>query len=313
MSRRSVYCQCIPGTVVVAALSSMNRKSGYSNWGRDITVTAPSSNGHELRGLDADFLANYRGLGQIAATNRPGHGKASRPLRDDPTTPSVRENFYTGDFGGTSGAAPFVSGVAALMLSVNPELTASEVRSILMATADRDLDATTDLANDPNLQGITGEFINGRSAFFGSGKVNAFKAVNRAKALLPPPIGKRYGTIMANKAIPDNSPQGIVSSIDITGSGPVERIQVYVDITHTYQGDLSLNLVSPQGFTAVLHRVYQGGGTDDLKRTYTAENNSDLADLVTGGVEGRGTWRLHVADRLRRDVGRLNSWSIDLR
>ena len=303
----------IPGIVVVAALSSMNRKSGYSNWGPELTVTAPSSNGHELRSIDADFQANYRGQGQIAATNRPGQGTASRPLRDDPTTPGVREDFYTDDFGGTSGAAPVVSGVAALMLSVNPELTASEVRTILMATADRDLDATTDLANDPNLQGITGEFVNGRSAFFSSGKVNALKAVNRAKALLPPPTGQRLGTALANIAIPDNVPQGVVSTIDITGNGFVERIRVDVDITHPYRGDLSLNLVSPQGFTAVLHRVFHGGGADDLKRTYTAENNSDLADLVTGGVEGGGTWKLHVADRLRRDVGRLNSWSIDLR
>lgn len=303
----------IPGTVVVAALSSMNRKSGYSNWGPDITVTAPSSNGHELRSLDVDFQANYRGLGQVAATNRPGHGTASRPLRDDPTTPGVREDFYTDEFGGTSGAAPVVSGIAALMLSVNPELTASEVRTILMATADRDLDITTDLANDPNLQGITGEFVNGRSAFFGSGKVNALKAVNRAKALLPPSTGQRQGTALANIAIPDNEPQGIVSAIDITGSGSVERIRVDTDITHTYQGDLSLNLVSPQGFTAVLHRVFQGGETDDLKRTYTTENNSDLANLAAGDVEGSGTWRLHVSDRFSRDVGRLNSWSIDLR
>ena len=303
----------IPGLVVVAALSSMNRKSGYSNWGPEITVTAPSSNGHELRSLAADFQANYRGLGQIGATNRPGHGTASRPLRDDPTTPGVREDFYTDEFGGTSGAAPVVSGIAALMLSVNPELTASEVRTILMATADRDLDVTTDLVNDPNLQGITGEFVNGRSAFFGSGKVNALKAVHRAKALLPSGSGQRQGVALANLAIPDNVPQGVVSTIDITGTGSVERIRVDVDITHSHRGDLSLSLVSPQGFTAVLHRVFQGGGADDLKRTYTAENNSDLENLVAGGVEGGGTWRLHVADGLSRDIGRLNSWSIDLR
>ena len=108
----------IPGVIVVASSSSMNRKSGYSNWGPEITVAAPSSNGHELQSLDSDFRANYRGLGQISATNRPNHGLASRPLRDDPTTPGVREDFYTDEFGGTSGAAPVVSGIAGLMLSV---------------------------------------------------------------------------------------------------------------------------------------------------------------------------------------------------
>ncbi len=302
----------IPGVVVVGALSSMNRKSGYSNWGQDITVTAPSSNGHELGSLSA-FQANYRGLGQIGGTNRPGHGRASRPLRDDPTTPDVRENFYTGDFGGTSGAAPVVSGIVGLMLSVNPDLTASDVRNILIATADRDLDTSTDLPNDPNLQGITGEFINGRSAFFGGGKANALRAVNRAKSLLATPTEQRSGTSAPNLAIPDNTSQGLVSTIEIGGIGQVERIQVEVDITHTFRGDLSVNLVSPQGFTAVLHRVHEGGSSDDLKRIYTTENSSGLADLASGGVEGRGMWRLHVSDRLSRDVGQFNSWSIDLR
>ena len=172
----------IPGIVVVAAMSSLRRKSGYSNWGEHITVTAPSSNGHEL-GSVGDFSANYRGLGQIAAVNRPNNGSQSRPLRDDPSTPNLREDFYTGDFGGTSGAAPVVSGVVGLMLSVNHDLTAADVRQILMATADTDLDVTPDLPNDPNLQGLTGAFANGRSRFFGAGKVNALAAVRRAQAL----------------------------------------------------------------------------------------------------------------------------------
>jgi len=45
---------------------------------------------------------------------------------------------YTQRFGGTSAACPQVSGVAALMLSVNPNLTETQVRTILQQTA-RDL------------------------------------------------------------------------------------------------------------------------------------------------------------------------------
>ena len=181
------------GVIVVGAMSSLKRKSGYSCWGPHLTVTAPSNNMHYITSFippgqnDAvrdQFVANYRGLGQVAATNRPGHGDDFSPLQDDPATTGFREDFYTARFGGTSGAAPVVSGVAALMLSVNPNLTADEVRQILMSTADRDLDSTLDLANDPNLQGLTGEFVMGRSLFFGAGKVNAFRAVQRARALL---------------------------------------------------------------------------------------------------------------------------------
>jgi subtilisin family serine protease len=183
------------GVIVVAAMSSLKRKSGYSSWGPHITVTAPSNNMHYItrfvkKGVDDTvrnkFVANYRGLGQVAAVNRPGKGTPFEPMPDDPSTLDFAENFYTITFGGTSGAAPVVTGVVALMLSVNPNLTAEQVRQILMATADRDLDPALDLVDDPNIQGLGGGFQNGHSLFFGSGKVNALRAVERARSLLGP-------------------------------------------------------------------------------------------------------------------------------
>jgi subtilisin family serine protease len=184
------------GVVVVGAMSSLKRKTGYSNWGPHLTVAAPSNNMHYITrfirqgGADeasrARFVANYRGLGQVAAVNRLGKGRPFEPLRDKADTPDFNESLYTMTFGGTSGAAPVVTGVAALMLSVNPHLTASQVRQILMSTADRNLDPTLDLAADPNLQGVRGSFAGGNSPFFGAGKVNALRAVERARALLLP-------------------------------------------------------------------------------------------------------------------------------
>ena len=180
------YYASIPGVIVVAACSSKNRKAGYSNWGKGITVSAPSSNTHELAGKLPDVFgpwSRYRGAGQIAASNRPGFGMASEPMPDVLTTPDIREDFYTGKFGGTSGSAPLVSGVAALMLSVKPDLTAGEVKRILEGTASKDLDFTLDLPDDPNLQELTGEFSEGRSLFFGAGRVDAGAAVRRAASL----------------------------------------------------------------------------------------------------------------------------------
>ncbi|WP_299624061.1 S8 family serine peptidase [Pelagibius sp.] len=305
----------IPGLVIVAAMSSTTRKSGYSNWGPHITVAAPSSNGHELNGRVTTFTAPQRGLGQIAASNRPGQGSGSNPLTDDPST-GIDERLYTASFGGTSGAAPVVAGICGLMLSANPTLSATQVRQILEATADTDLDTGLDLPDDPNVQGISGAFVNGRSPFYGAGKANAARAVTRAQSL-PGGIagtggGTRHGTANPGIAIPDRDPQGIVSHIELTGDGPVRAILVDVDITHTYRGDLRVNLVSPDGFVAELHRM-QGSFRDDLKRAYSAATNGDLANFVTSGVDGKGRWTLHVSDNLQRDTGTLNSWSIDLR
>ena len=57
----------------------------------------------------------------------------------------------------------------------------------------------------------------------------------------------------------------------------------------------------------------EGSFRDDLKKEYTPNNNQHLADFVTGGIAGRGRWTLQVSDNLRRDLGTLNSWSLDLR
>ncbi len=67
-------------------------------------------------------------------------------------------NNYMDDFGGTSAACPQVAGVAALMLSFNPQLTAAQVRNKLRMTA-RDL----------------GDF--GPDDTYGCGLVNAYAAV----------------------------------------------------------------------------------------------------------------------------------------
>ena len=75
---------------------------------------------------------------------------------------------YTGRFGGTSFAAPVVAGVAALVLSINPQLTPHQVKNILTETADK-------------VGGYT--YINGRSNEMGYGRVNAHKAVRRARCM----------------------------------------------------------------------------------------------------------------------------------
>lgn len=74
---------------------------------------------------------------------------------------------YTNRFGGTSAACPQVSGVIALMLSANPNLTENQVRTILQNTA-------SDM-------GTTG-FDNS----FGFGRVNAALAV--CQAIVPPSL-----------------------------------------------------------------------------------------------------------------------------
>ena len=72
--------------------------------------------------------------------------------------------YYYDYMMGTSMAAPFTSGAAALMLQANPNLTSKEVRDILIATADKD------------------EFVTNSSnpVQWGAGKINVLNAVKTA-------------------------------------------------------------------------------------------------------------------------------------
>lgn len=144
------------------------------------------------------------------------------------------------------------------------------------------------------------------------------QAVTHARSLLngtgggtPSPVGTLGGEVHPNLVIPDDHPEGIVSHIDIIGTGRLKNIVVTVDISHTWQGDLRVILIAPGGFTALLHDM-SGGSTDDLKRTYQPSNRPDLANLVLGAIAVNGRWILHVSDRARRDVGQFNSWRLEL-
>ena len=163
----------IPGLMYVAALASTAQRSHYSNYGTGIMVCAPTSNVHKY------WRLTVRGLGITTATGEVG---------------SVTEAF-----GGTSSATPLVAGIAALMISANPELTALEIVSILKQTASKDLsfegyprtppaifdpDPTWDIS--PIEPFDRGDFTDAGDAngtwspWFGHGKVDAQEAVAEA-------------------------------------------------------------------------------------------------------------------------------------
>ncbi len=94
--------------VTVAAVTSEGKAASYSNGGASVLVAAPSSGG--ARALTTTDLAGAAGYSAGDTTDQ---------------------------FGGTSAAAPQVSGVAALMLQANPNLGWRDVRTILAYAAEQ--------------------------------------------------------------------------------------------------------------------------------------------------------------------------------
>lgn len=101
-------------------------------------------------------------------------------------------------------------------------------------------------------------------------------------------------------AIPDNDANGITFPLTVTHSGDAGNVSVNVNITHSYIGDLRIELYSPTGEVSTLHS--NGDGSDNnLIKTYSVNMT---------GVEAQGTWNLKVVDKYRKDTGYLNSWGM---
>ena len=84
-----------------------------------------------------------------------------------------------------------------------------------------------------------------------------------------------------------------------TGNGSATT-PVAVSIVHTYQGDLKVDLVAPDGTVHVLHNR-TGGSEDNIVQTVSLNLSSAVLN---------GTWNLRVNDNASGDTGRIDSWSI---
>ncbi len=118
-------------------------------------------------------------------------------------------------------------------------------------------------------------------------------------------------------AIPDGYLPGVVSTIVVPAGGqngldgPLAAVTVDIDLTHTFIGDLEVELVSPAGTRVGLHDN-TGFGAEDIRGTWpltlTVDGPGDLDDLVGESIPG--TWSLHVADQMGDDTGVLHSWGL---
>lgn len=122
-----------------------------------------------------------------------------------------------------------------------------------------------------------------------------------------------YAATDVPQNITDNST--ITSTITVPDTYCIGDVDVDMDITHTYIGDLLINLQSPSGTIVRLHNR-TGGTTDNLVTTYDDEGADPpdgpgtLADFDGSGVNG--VWTLTVADQANQDIGTLNSWKLKI-
>ncbi len=161
----------VPGVMAVVGLRNVGTKVGYSSFGPQATIAAPAGNCVQTSG---DCLRSIETTTN-AGTTVPG------------------ENGYTDDTDpnlGTSFSAPIVSGIAALMRSVNNNLTPSQLIARMQASATAFPGGAAGVPTCPANDATSGECVcphQGSSSGnqCGTGMVNALSAVKAAQR----PIG----------------------------------------------------------------------------------------------------------------------------
>jgi subtilisin family serine protease len=221
--------QNLPQVISVAAVGSNGQLADYSTQGAVVLVS----------GLSLGYK-NGQPLGKGITTTKPYN--------------TVSSEKYDFNFNGTSAAAPNVSGVVALMLQANPNLTYRQVRWILAQTS-RKTD-TTNSSWQPSALG--GTF----SHAYGYGIADAGKAVELSKN--PPVLGTQKSCVIdaddnttitpisSNASIPSQR----VFNASSCSISKIEFVQLETEFNHDDFGTLSFQLASPNGYISTLSSTH---------------------------------------------------------
>ena len=132
----------INGMLAVGASERYDRQADYSPTDTCVDIVAPSnrSSDYEYRPDSLESDSSDMWTIDIPGNDgyNPWHTDQGHEFNNGVTLPSSGADAlsYTGHFGGTSHSCPVVAGVAALVLSVNPQLTPQDVCDVLKASAD---------------------------------------------------------------------------------------------------------------------------------------------------------------------------------
>ena len=235
-----------PRVITVGAVTSAGRAADYSSPGACLLVAAFGG------GADRALTTTDR-LGAAGQNGGSGAGDSA----DYWTSTELR---------GTSFSTPQVSGIVALLLAVNPDLTIRDVQHILILAA-RQVDES-----DPDLTSNSSGFSHSHNTGFGV--PDAARAVALARGWVPrPPLVERRSVSSGIQAIPDDGLRlvlaGSAGSVALLSApatpsfgpladGPVAALPL-VDMGYA-TNDLAVNL---QGKVALIQRGPLGTFADN--------------------------------------------------
>ncbi|WP_372795262.1 reprolysin-like metallopeptidase, partial [Lutibacter sp.] len=127
--------------------------------------------------------------------------------------------------------------------------------------------------------------------------------------------------------IPDNNFTGASSILNVTDDKTITDVNVTVNITHPWIGDLTLTLISPKGTSVILVASREDDG-DNYTNTIFDDDAVNSINTSVAPYTGMflpqeslsnfnneasiGNWTLKVVDGGAVDIGTINNWSIEI-
>lgn len=317
-----------PYTILVGALDAQGRRASYSSVGSNLWISGLAGEG----GFDS-YSQSLLGTNPNTPLHRPAiittdasgcvSGYSRSSLNSTISIDFFRSLFnfdvsqnrphlenpncnYTNTFNGTSAAAPSISGVIALILEQNPNLSWRDIKHILASTADK-VEPNSNLWIENKALGSKQYHFH---PHYGFGRANAEAAV-----LMASDYQLNLGTFESREEddsilseIPDSSdPPNLSRTLDLSSSLLIEATEVTLNITHPAPQQLNIDIVSPSGTRSNLLNPEHFDGRSPL--------SPDLPDFtfltnVFYGETSIGEWRLEITDTVTGQEGNLNSWSV---
>jgi subtilisin family serine protease len=262
-------------SIAVAALADDGQYASYSNWGANIFCTAPSNGG-------------TNGIATTDRTGGNGYNSGADPIGD---------TNYTSTFGGTSSASPLVAGILALAKEAQPNLNVRMAKHLLAQTCTK-VDAT-------DADWITNGAGYHFNRNYGFGLIDA-NALTQAATIWPAVtalVTETTGLISVGQAITGSGGNLVNFTLNNPGGLPLEEIEIYLDITHTWRGDLEAFLTSPMGTSYQLMEDNPADSFDTIDWTFLSN--------VFWGEDPAGQWALQIFDTYpAADNGIWNNYSV---
>jgi len=299
--------------IAVAALGSDGKYSSYSNYGYNVFVTAPSSSNTGFGITTTDRTGANLGYNRYSADNTDGD-----------KTDTFPNTSYTSTFGGTSSAAPLVSGILALGMEANKYMDVRMAKHVLAQTSTMvDPDDTEWVKNG------AGNWFNPN---YGFGNINAGRFVEGLKTVegVTMQTFRSSSTQTVSKPIEyidDNGVGGTSQKFTFTTTElpstlrqPLEGVEVALNFTHSNRGNLTAGIISPYNTKSGLFNstkdlpAAQQDNVSVTNFSWTFLTNAFWGEDPLGGTDKTsGTWTITMGDKVSKtSLGTWNSYNLTL-